>query len=145
MENNEPFIIFEKRKSNLKDHSGEISLPGGKFSNKDRNLEETALRETEEELGLKRDNIILIGELDDMFTITSRYIITPFVGELKNFNNIKLKINEDEVEEAFSVPIRIFLDKSNFWERFWTIKGQKIPIYYYRYKNYIIWGATGYI
>ncbi|MHA1270522.1 MAG: NUDIX hydrolase [Candidatus Helarchaeota archaeon] len=141
-----PYIIFERRQKNLKCHSGEISLPGGAIEpDKDKSTLDTVLRETEEELGIKRSKINIIGEIDDMFTLTSRFIISPYVGEIEDLTVNEIVINHNEVAEFFEVPLNIFLDKKNFFERFWNIKNIQVPIYYYTYKNYVIWGATGYI
>ncbi|MHA1229347.1 MAG: NUDIX hydrolase [Candidatus Helarchaeota archaeon] len=141
-----PYIIFEKRQENLRNHSGEISLPGGAIEpDKDKTLLDTVLRETKEEIGIDKSEITIVGELDDMFTLTSHYIISIYVGKIDHFDLNKISINYDEVAEVFEVPVGIFLNKSNFYEKFWTINGKKVPIYHYKYKNYIIWGATGYI
>jgi len=143
---NVPFIIFEKRQKHLKNHSGEVSLPGGEIEpGKDKNLLDTVFRETFEEIGIDKSQIKIIGRIDDMFTLTSHYIVSTYIGEINNFDINKVTINKDEVAEVFEVPINVFLDETNFSEKFWTIKNRKIPIQYYTYKNYIIWGATGYI
>ncbi|MFX1450099.1 MAG: NUDIX hydrolase [Promethearchaeota archaeon] len=146
MKNNQPHGIFTKRTKNLKKHKGEISLPGGGMEKRDKNLLDTAFRETQEEIALERSNITILGELDDLFTI-SKYIITPFVG---CFNYpYEFKINYNEVEELIEVPLSIFQSKENFSEENWGYKGDEYPVYYYEYnsgkKTYIIWGATGYI
>lgn len=146
LKNNEPNGIFTKRTKNLKKHKGEISLPGGGIHKADKNLLETALRETEEEIGVERSKIHVLGELDDLYTM-SKYIITPFVGYIQY--PFKSKINPREVEELIEVPLSVFQSKDNFREDNWDFKGEKYPVYYYDYNNgikiYTIWGATGYI
>ncbi len=143
---NEPHGIFTKRTENLNKHKGEISLPGGGIEEGDENLLHTAFRETEEELGIKKSSINILGELDDLFTI-SKYIITPFVGCIKY--PYESKVNHNEVEELIEVPLSIFRRMDNFSEKSWDYYGHKYPIFYYDYetgkKTYTIWGATGYI
>ncbi len=146
MKNNEPHGIFTKRTRNLKKHKGEISLPGGGMEEGDKSVLDTAFRETEEEIALNRSKINILGELDDLFTI-SGYIITPFVGYFEY--PYKFKINQDEVEELIEVPLSVFQNTNNFREENWGYGGDQYPVYYYEYnsgkKTYIIWGATGYI
>lgn len=146
MKNNEPHGIFTKRTRNLKNHKGEISLPGGGMEEGDKDLLDTAFRETEEEIALERSKIHILGELDDLFTI-SKYIITPFVGYFEYPH--RFKINFNEVEELIEVPLSVFQSSDNFREENWGYGGDQYPVYYYEYKTgkkiYIIWGATGYI
>ncbi|NVM04651.1 MAG: CoA pyrophosphatase [Candidatus Helarchaeota archaeon] len=146
MKNNAPHGIFTKRTTNLKRHKGEISLPGGGIEEGDKSLLDTAFRETEEEIDLGRSKINILGELDDLFTI-SGYIITPFVGYFEY--PYEFKINFNEVEELIEVPISVFQSTDNFSEENWGYEGDQYPVYYYEYnsgkKTYIIWGATGYI
>lgn len=130
-------------------HSGEMSFPGGKFDSKtDKSLKDTALRETEEEVGVPKENINIIGCLDDLVTLT-RFIISPFIGIVDKEQ--KLKKEDREVQEILKIPIDFFLSKKNFREQSFVIDGRKFPIYYFDYKNkengkiYTIWGATAYM
>ncbi len=141
-EKNTMKLILTKRTEKLRHHRGEISFPGGKKSKKDANLIETALRETEEEVGVKREQVRVVGRLDDLFTIT-RYIITPYIGILEG--KIEYYSNDAEVAEIISVPLKIFLNGEKFAERGWERNGVKYPLYYYYWKDYEIWGATAYI
>ena len=146
----EPYqIILIRRTKRKKDkHSGEISFPGGIFdSTKDKNYEDTALREVEEELGIPRENIKIMGCLDDHLT-PKGFIITPFVGYLKkNINMIK---QEDEVEEIIQIPVSFFANKENYKEKTYMIKYDKIGVGKFRYTDYkgikyVIFGATSHI
>jgi 8-oxo-dGTP pyrophosphatase MutT (NUDIX family) len=141
----DPFIFFERRQDGLRNHSGEISLPGGRIEPEDKTILDTVFRETKEELNIDKSKLEVLGRLDYMFMLTSKYIISTFVAEIKNFNYDEIKIEPCEVAEFFEVPVGAFLDENNFKERIWTFKGKRVPIYYYHYQNYIIWGATGYI
>ncbi|MFX1313753.1 MAG: NUDIX hydrolase [Promethearchaeota archaeon] len=130
-------------------HSGEMSFPGGKFDpHFDKSLRDTALRETEEEIGVPRDKIKIIGCLDDFPTMT-QYIITPFVGIIdKNQNLIR---DDREVQRILKIPIDFFTSKSNFREEAIDIENNKFPVFYYNYidpknsQKYTVWGATAYI
>ncbi len=135
-------FILTKRTDSLKYHKGEISFPGGRCEKHDKNLMETALRETEEEIGVERKHIKVVGRLDDLFTIT-KYIITPFVGLI--YEKVEYKSNDDEVAELLQVPLDLFLSKEKFQEKCWVRNGTNYPLYYYYWNNYEIWGATAYI
>ena len=130
-------------------HRGEMSFPGGKFDpDIDNSLKDTALRETEEEIGVSKDKIKILGCLDDFPTMT-KYIITPFIGIIDT--NQKLIKDEREVQEILKIPIDFFVSKKNFREQAIDIEGKKFPIFYFNYKNkensktYTIWGATAYM
>lgn len=104
---NELHFLFQKRSSNIR-QAGEICFPGGKYDEeKDKNFEETAIRETIEEIGIAREKIKIIGKLD-MVIASMGTIVQGFVGELK-INSIKeFDINRDEVEKIFTVPVSYF-------------------------------------
>lgn len=122
------FIVFTKRTESVRDHKGQISFPGG-VSEGDETPEETALRETEEELGIKRDSITLLGLLDDIITITG-YIVTPVVGELKNLN---FKPNRDEVENILVFSIEDIIN-AKYHEEYWRWE--------FHINETVVWGAT---
>ena len=147
---NKPFeLILIHRTERGSRHRGEISFPGGKFEpDKDKNLRDTALRETEEEIGVPRDKVKIIGCLDDFPTMT-KYIITPFIAIIDRNQNL---VKEDrEVQRILKVPIDFFILKKNFKEQAISIENKKFPIFYFNYfepiskKNYTIWGATAYM
>ncbi|MFW9878667.1 MAG: NUDIX hydrolase [Candidatus Thorarchaeota archaeon] len=130
-------------------HKGEISFPGGKFDPfLDKSIKDTALRETEEEIGVPREKINILGCLDDFPTMT-RYIITPFLG-LINKNQTLLK-DDREVQRILKIPINFFTNKINFREQAIDIEDRKFPIFYFNYidnknkQNYTIWGATAFL
>jgi len=130
-------------------HRGEMSFPGGKFdSQKDSSLMDTALRETEEEIGIPKSKIKILGCLNDMVTLT-KFIITPFIGVIDK--DQKLIKEEREVQEILKIPIDFFIRKKNFREQAIDIEGNKFPIFYFNYENeedgktYTVWGATAYM
>ena len=75
-----PALLLTKRTAHLRHHPGQISLPGGSYDEADITLATTALRETEEELGIDRSQVRMLGELDGVSTLASAFVITPFVG-----------------------------------------------------------------
>ncbi|MCM8711321.1 CoA pyrophosphatase [Clostridium sp. SYSU_GA19001] len=159
-ENDETYIIFEERSLTLRHQPGDICLPGGKLEEGER-PEETALRETLEELGLNKEDIVLIGEMD-YFISPYGSIIYPFIGKL---NGKKLNPNPSEVHQIFKVPLSYFLEKEpveyemeigpNLKEDFpyhlvnggknYKFSRGKLNQYFYKYDKYIIWGFTAII
>ncbi|MFX1378101.1 MAG: NUDIX hydrolase [Promethearchaeota archaeon] len=130
-------------------HSGEMSFPGGKFDPKlDKHLKDTVLRETEEEIGVHRKNISILGCLDDFPTMT-RYIITPFLGVIDK-DQVLVK-DDREVQRILKIPINFFTSKINFREQAVDIENRKFPIFYFNYidnentQKYTVWGATAFL
>jgi 8-oxo-dGTP pyrophosphatase MutT (NUDIX family) len=132
-------IIFTKRTDTVRYHKGEISFPGGVYDEGDLELKRTALREAFEEIGLKENDVQIIGVLDDIVTIT-QFIVTPFVGLLPY--PYPFKLSSIEIAELIEVPMAALLDEDCFSERE-IIRGTgKEVVYAYQYENHIIWGAT---
>ncbi|MBM4340174.1 MAG: CoA pyrophosphatase [Deltaproteobacteria bacterium] len=132
-------ILFTKRTDLVKYHKGEISFPGGMLDEDDRSLERTALREAFEEVGLKEEDVQLIGALDDIVTIT-QFIVTPFIGLFRY--PYPFKTSPVEIAELIEVPLSFLLNKENFAEYEITRMGRKDVVYAYRYGEHTIWGAT---
>ncbi|HDZ18895.1 MAG TPA: CoA pyrophosphatase [archaeon] len=142
-------LILIHRSNRGTKHRGEMSFPGGKFDPfLDRNLKDTALRETEEEIGVLRENIKILGCLDDFPTMT-QYIISPFIGIIDK--NQKLIKDEREVQRILKIPINFFTSKTNFREQIISIENEKLPVFYFNYfekennQQYVVWGATAYL
>jgi len=95
-------IVFTKRSDNVRYHKGEISFPGGVFEEKDGELQRTALREAFEEIGLKENDVQIIGTLDDIITVT-QFIVTPFVGIFPY--PYLFKLSPIEIAELIEVPL----------------------------------------
>ena len=133
-------ILFIQRTERVKDHKGQISFPGGAYEEGDDNLLQTALREAAEEVGLAAEDVEVLGELDDLRTIGSGYVISPFVARMPW--PYQLKVDEWETEEVIEVPISALLDKSNVSQDKAILEGEEIDQYYYHYQDKIIWGAT---
>ena len=137
--NDELFLLFTVRSSNLRSHAGEICFPGVRKDEKDGSLIDTAFRETFEEVGISNEKIKILGYLKSVPTLTG-FIITPIVGLLDE--DIAIKSNKSEVETYFSAPLSFFLDVENKTVNSYKIKQINIPIFEYTYENYRIWGAT---
>jgi 8-oxo-dGTP pyrophosphatase MutT (NUDIX family) len=135
----ECYILFTQRTENVKEHKGQISFPGGARQYGE-SLRDTALRESQEEIGLSPADVEIIGELDDTATAVSNYVITPFVGVVPW--PYEFKVDGWEAAEIIEVPITALLDENARRER-GGVKGQKAAtLYFYHYGDKVIWGAT---
>lgn len=162
-------ILFEKRAMNIA-QGGEISFPGGKIEKEDMSCIETALRETFEEIGIKKERITNVTHYGKLLIPTGQLIDVQF-GVIENFSYDELKINPDEVEKVFLVPLKFFTEKKPLIEkvmvenrpeyskgnekRIFSVEKLGIPskygkpwgrereIYFYNYQNEVIWGITG--
>lgn len=135
-------MILTRRAQHLRSHRGEVSFPGGGQEG-DEDLPTTALRESQEEIGLDPSAVELIGELDHLETVTSRSFITPYVGVLPR--KPELEPNEAEVEKILHVRLRELLDPSIFREERWGLAPLDRPIYFFEIVGDTIWGATAFM
>ncbi len=163
-------FVFQKRAKHIR-QGGEISFPGGGFDEDDLDFENTAVRETEEELGISRDKISVIGKLGTL-VIPNGVIVEAYIGELDVNSLDELNINKTEVERLISVPVDFFLEneprtyyikmenkafycRDSRKELFFsakelglparyhgTWKGRDREVYFFRYDGEIIWGIT---
>ena len=139
--NNDQFwLMFTERTRRMEYHKGEVSFPGGTVDVEDETWERTALRETFEEIGVGEKDIEMLGRLDDMATLTSQFIIHPFVGMIPF--PYPFHINKREVERLIEIPLRFFLNSSQ--PRLHTIesRGKTLEIPAFIYGDAVIWGAT---
>jgi len=134
------YVLFTKRTETVKEHKGQICFPGGAYQEGDGTLVNTALRECAEEIGLMADEVEVLGELDDTVTVTSSYIISPFVGFIPWPHT--LKVDQREVEEIIEVPISVLLDKGCLREEIKIVDGEAVPLFSYHFQRRVIWGAT---
>ena len=135
-----PYVLFTKRTERGKHHKGQISFPGGVVDEGDEDMEATALRETFEEIGLPRENAEILGKLDDAFTVTSGYLITPVVAEIPY--PYPFSINEEEIEELIEIPLEAFLDQDRWTTEMRSNGPKRVLNYNFEYEGRIIWGAT---
>ncbi len=131
-------VLLTRRTAHLHDHAGQISLPGGR-SEGNESPEETALRETAEEIGLHPRHVELLGSLTDYVTVTG-YRVTPVVGLVSP--PFDLQPDTFEVAEIFEVPLTIFLDPANHQRNRVVTEGVERQYYAMPYGPYYIWGAT---
>jgi len=141
--NNRIHIAFIKRADYDGPHSGQISFPGGMFEKTDKNYIHTSLRESEEEIGVQKKDIKIIGNLSSLFVPISNIRVFPIVGYMNS--TPEFKIDDKEVQRMILVPLSHLIKKENIlWEsrKFENVKYQ-IP--YFNYKLDKIWGATAMI
>jgi 8-oxo-dGTP pyrophosphatase MutT (NUDIX family) len=132
-------LLLTQRTPHLDDHAGQISFPGGRVEAADANREETALRETEEEIGLGRGTVALLGRLP-VYEIPSGFRITPVVGWIEP--PFTLKPDPFEVAAAFEAPLEHFLDAANYQRREFRFRGRHRHYLAIPYEGRYIWGAT---
>ncbi|MGR5166699.1 CoA pyrophosphatase [Vibrio astriarenae] len=135
-------VLLTKRAKHLRHHPGQISFPGGKQDPTDHSLLETAIRETEEEVGIPSSKITPIGTLPPLPTI-SQFNVTPILAFIDD--NHQLTINRDEVAEVIEIPVVKLLDPSVLKTTTVTIKRTHHRLFGISYKNHFIWGVTGQI
>jgi 8-oxo-dGTP pyrophosphatase MutT (NUDIX family) len=121
-------VLFTERSEEVNFHKGQVCFPGGTREPSDSSLLQTALRETEEEIGVKAKDVEILGEFDDNVTLTSNYVISPFVAFIPY--PYPLRADGREIREIFSVPLSFLMDEANFKQDS------------YEYEGHIIWGAT---
>ncbi len=143
-------IIMTGRSPKLKHHTGEMSFPGGTFDHKqDNSLKDTALRETYEEIGVSYKNIKIIGNLDDLPTLTG-WTIRVFVGILEIPPDFKFSINQDEVTALVKIPIE-YITQNNLFYKIPFPKDNNFSMLCFDYKdpelnqNFKIWGASAHM
>ena len=137
----EAHILFTERTRRVEHHKGQISFPGGACDESDDSVETTALRETAEEIGVQPEDVEIIGQLDDMLTI-SNFLVTPYVGVLKTNSEYPFVINHNEVVEVVQVPLSHLLDDRNMELEVRQFKGKQVLVPAYTYEGHHIWGAT---
>ncbi len=132
-------VLLTRRTDHLSKHPGQVSFPGGHIEDDDGSPEETALRETEEETGLSRSHVEIVGNLDDYETGTG-FRITPIVAIVTP--PFELNPDPHEVAEVFEVPLAFLLDPSNHQRHAREYKGIERQFFAMPYKEHFIWGAT---
>jgi len=134
------YIVFIKRTQTVREHKGQIAYPGGGRESGDKTLLDTAIRESHEEIGVLPKDVEILGELDDVITTTSNYIVTPFVGCIPYpYRFVK---NPNEVEKIIGVPISALLDNQCLKSATEYHEGKEVGSWEYHYQGYVIWGAT---
>jgi 8-oxo-dGTP pyrophosphatase MutT (NUDIX family) len=137
----ETHVLFTVRSELVEHHKGQISFPGGAHDASDPDLQYTAVRETFEEIGVATDHVDVIGQLDEMITI-SNFLVRPFVGVLTEPAPYPFVHSEIEVAEILEVPLRHLQDIANVETEQRVYQGRDVTMYSYRFGEHVIWGAT---
>lgn len=135
-------LVFIRRSSTLRAHSGEIAFPGGSYDVDDGSLVTTALREASEEIGLSPACVEVLGLLPPVFTVVSNFLIAPVVGYLPAGLG-PLQTQVSEVAEVLLLPLHALADPAIAHTEIWTRDGRTRTVYFYEYGSLRIWGATG--
>jgi 8-oxo-dGTP pyrophosphatase MutT (NUDIX family) len=138
LESGELVAVFTERRGDLRRHAGEISFPGGRQDEPDEDLRATALREAEEEIGLPRDDVELVGALPPTGTFVTSYRIHPFVGVIQPGH--AWTPQETEVEQVLELPLPAL--KRGYESKRLLGKGVPIKTPTYTVDDHFVWGAT---
>lgn len=134
-------VLFTQRTDSVPDHRGQVSFPGGRVDPDDPDRETTALRETEEEIGLPKESVRVLGTLNELITVT-QWRITPVVGVIPW--PFPVRLSREEVSAVFGVPLVWLADPANLEIQYRKppVPGPEVPVYYYHFGERTIWGAT---
>ena len=136
-------LVFIIRAIDESVHSGQISFPGGKYDEVDKDLIDTSLRETFEEIGVNPSDIQILGNLTNLFIPVSNYIVSPYIG----FSTIKpsFKLNDAEVAGIIEIPLAHFLNEQNRITGTVEVRGTVYEVPVFKVGEHQIWGATAMI
>jgi 8-oxo-dGTP pyrophosphatase MutT (NUDIX family) len=137
----EPHVLFTVRSELVEHHKGQISFPGGAMDATDPDLRHTAVRETFEEIGVAMDHVEVIGQLDEMITV-SNFLVRPFVGRITVPGPYPFAHSEIEVAEILEVPLSHLQNDANVMVEPRLLQGREILAYSYTFRHHVIWGAT---
>ena len=136
-----PHLVLTQRTTVMRRHSGQISLPGGRYDLEDGSLLRTALRETEEELGVNPADVTVWGRLEPELIVASHYALAPFVAYTPR--RPAFQPAPAEVAEVIDLPLAHILDAATRQEEDWEFQGRVRRVCFYLYERHKIWGATG--
>jgi 8-oxo-dGTP pyrophosphatase MutT (NUDIX family) len=131
-------VLYTRRTDRVQSHKGQVSFPGGACDEGETTPEQTALRETEEEIGMRREDVTVLGLLSQLITITS-YRVTPVVGVIPF--PYAFKVAGVEVARVFTIPLLWLSDRNNYWE-FFLRDSDRSLITYHPFDGELLWGAT---
>ena len=134
-------VLFTKRTDRVEHHKGQISFPGGAVDDGDGSFENTALREAHEEIGLRRDDVEILGRIDDTLTLVSSFVVHPVVGFV--VEPYDFVVNRAEVKRIIKVPLYVFHPENPRYQRDSVeYEGMTYRAIAYEYNGDVIWGAT---
>ena len=139
MREDEPYVLLTQRNPDLRDHPGQISFPGGRVEQQDQSPADTALREAEEEIGLDRARVEVVGYLPAYRTVTG-FLVTPVVAIVTP--PVDLRPDPIEVADVFEVPLSFLLDSANHKRHTIQLQGKVRDFFAVPYGERFIWGAT---
>ncbi|KAJ3129971.1 nudix (nucleoside diphosphate linked moiety X)-type motif 8 [Nowakowskiella sp. JEL0407] len=144
-ENNTPAVLFTVRSEKLNKHKGEVSFPGGIWEEGDADIIHTALRETEEEIGLNQKDVTILGELSSIPDRSMTIEVFPIIGYLGNLSTSNLKLNHDEVSQVFTMSIAQLVDPSQ--RELMQFRNEKIsiPVWPNTSVGIPVWGLTAFV
>jgi len=132
-------VLLTQRTEHLRDHAGQISFPGGRAEDSDTDAADTALREAEEEVGLRREQVEVIGQLPTYTTVT-HFVVTPVVALVTP--PLALQLDAFEVAQAFEVPLSFLMNPANHRRHDFVFDGGQRQFLSMPWGEYFIWGAT---
>jgi 8-oxo-dGTP pyrophosphatase MutT (NUDIX family) len=134
-------IVYTRRANGVRTHQGEVSFPGGAWESGDGTLAQTALRETQEEIGIPPECVSILGAMPPYRTITN-YMVYPMVGMLQC--PMEFHLNTEEVERAFTIPINWLADQGNAYEQDHVVYDNLVRkvIHYKDFDGEHLWGFT---
>lgn len=139
LRNGEPWVLFTRRTEHLKNHGGEISFPGGGAEAQDADFWHTALRETEEEMGICCQDVVRLGQLDDFYSVYG-YRVKVCVGSYSD--PYPYRVDPNEIAEVIELPLIRLADPDVYHQEDWQHKGRLFPVDFYRLDGHNIWGMT---
>jgi len=137
--NGEDWLLLTRRTDDMEHHGGEISFPGGRRDPGDPDLLATALRETDEEMGIAAVDIEVYGQLDDFLSIHN-YRVTPFVGRFPA--PYAFQVDGREIAEVIELPLGSFLRPGVWHREDWQHQGRMHPVDFYHVGGQVVWGLT---
>ncbi len=132
-------VMLTQRSREMRSHPGQVSFPGGKQDIDDADSLHTALRETQEEIGLHPEKVEIIGSLDQILSL-HYYLVTPFVGLIQD--DFVAVPNSDEIESVFKVPLAFFMKSDNHWSEEKKTTSSIMLVHHFEYQGFDIWGLT---
>lgn len=132
-------VLLNKRSQEVEHHKGEISFPGGARDPEDRDFLDTALRETEEEMGIRRADVTVLGQLDDVVT-RSNFGVRVYIGTIPY--PYTFSPSAIEIAEVLEVPISALVDPSNLRHETHLVDGRATTVRSYAYHEHLVFGAT---
>ncbi len=139
--NNETRLILILRKTYKGVHSAQVGFPGGKLEAEDRNIQDAALRETEEEVGVPRQAISVLKQLTEIYIPPSNYFVQPFLGITREAPTFVPQ--EEEVEALIEVPLPVFMDDGSITTQILsTSYATNLEVPAFNFNDHIVWGAT---